>query len=92
VATAESRPQSFAGLIADPRKPGIIFTAPTKAGAYRLFGYVFDGMVAQLREHSVLRRGFVPRFRKKPGEVTDLFAKRQMESMYPRRIVAVGKS
>jgi len=40
---AESRPQSLPGLIAAPRKSGIIFTAPTKAGAYRLFGYTFDG-------------------------------------------------
>lgn len=40
---AESRPQSLAGLIALPGQPETTITSPATAGAYRLFGYVFDG-------------------------------------------------
>ena len=39
----ESKPQKLAGLIPNPGKPEITLTAPTKPGAYRLFGYAFDG-------------------------------------------------
>jgi hypothetical protein len=39
----ESKPQKLPGLISNPDKPEITLTAPTKAGAYRLFAYVFDG-------------------------------------------------
>jgi len=40
---AESRPQSLPDLIANPAKAEITLIAPTKPGAYRLFGYAFDG-------------------------------------------------
>ena len=40
---AESIPSRVPGLIADPRKSEITLKAPEKAGAYRLFAYVYDG-------------------------------------------------
>jgi hypothetical protein len=40
---AESVPKRLAGLIADPKQSEITLKAPDKAGAYRLFAYVFDG-------------------------------------------------
>lgn len=40
---AESRPQSLPDLVATPSQAQTTITAPSKAGAYRLFGYVFDG-------------------------------------------------
>jgi hypothetical protein len=40
---AESKPQSLPGLIAHPDRAETTVTMPAKAGAYRLFGYVFDG-------------------------------------------------
>ncbi len=39
----ESVPRRLAGLIADPEKSEISMKAPAAAGAYRLFGYVYDG-------------------------------------------------
>jgi hypothetical protein len=39
----ESVPKSLPGLIAEPRQSEITLKAPDKAGAYRLFAYVFDG-------------------------------------------------
>jgi len=40
---AETKPQSLPGLIAMSNKPETTLTMPAKPGAYRLFGYVFDG-------------------------------------------------
>jgi hypothetical protein len=40
---AESVPNRLPGLIADPKQSEITLKAPDKAGAYRLFAYVFDG-------------------------------------------------
>jgi hypothetical protein len=40
---AESIPKLLSGLIADPKQSEITLKAPDKAGAYRLFAYVFDG-------------------------------------------------
>ena len=40
---AESKPQRLSGLISVSGKPETIITVATKPGAYRLFGYVFDG-------------------------------------------------
>jgi hypothetical protein len=40
---AESKPALVPGLIAAPTRPEISLQAPNKAGAYRLFVYVFDG-------------------------------------------------
>ena len=39
----ESVPNRVKGVIAEPRSSEITLKAPAKAGAYRLFGYVFDG-------------------------------------------------
>jgi hypothetical protein len=39
----ESIPKILAGLIADPKQSEVTLKAPDKAGAYRLFAYVFDG-------------------------------------------------
>jgi hypothetical protein len=39
----ESTPKCLPGLIADGKKPQITIKAPERAGAYRLFTYVFDG-------------------------------------------------
>jgi hypothetical protein len=39
----ESIPKRLPGLIADPQQSEITLKAPDKAGAYRLFAYVFDG-------------------------------------------------
>jgi hypothetical protein len=40
---AESKPHSLPGLISMSNKPETTLTVPEKPGAYRLFGYVFDG-------------------------------------------------
>lgn len=40
---AEAKPRSLPGLISLSGQPEITLTMPAKAGAYRLFGYVFDG-------------------------------------------------
>jgi hypothetical protein len=40
---AESKPQSLPGLISLSTQPETTITVPAKPGAYRLFGYVFDG-------------------------------------------------
>lgn len=40
---AESRPATLPGLVAAPNQAEAEITAPSKPGAYRLFGYVFDG-------------------------------------------------
>lgn len=40
---AESKPQSLPGLISLSNQPETTLTVPAKTGAYRLFGYVFDG-------------------------------------------------
>jgi len=40
---AESKPAPLPGLIADPAASEISLKAPDRAGAYRLFTYVFDG-------------------------------------------------
>jgi hypothetical protein len=39
----ESIPRKVPGLIAEANKSEITFKAPEKAGAYRLFAYIFDG-------------------------------------------------
>ena len=39
----ETRPPAIAGLIANTNQPEITLSAPTRPGAYRLFGYAFDG-------------------------------------------------
>ena len=39
----ESTPKSLPGLISDAKKPQTTVKAPERAGAYRLFSYVFDG-------------------------------------------------
>jgi hypothetical protein len=40
---AESKPQSITGVLAGSAQPEMALTVPSKPGAYRLFGYVFDG-------------------------------------------------
>lgn len=40
---AESRPTGIPDLIAQPQQAETQLTAPAKPGAYRLFGYAFDG-------------------------------------------------
>jgi hypothetical protein len=40
---AESKPPTLPGLIAQPHQAETMVTMPAKPGAYRLFGYVFDG-------------------------------------------------
>lgn len=40
---AESRPETLAGLVVSPDKAQTEVKVPAKPGAYRLFGYVFDG-------------------------------------------------
>jgi len=40
---AESKPPSLPGLISMSNEPATSITVPAKPGAYRLFGYVFDG-------------------------------------------------
>ncbi len=39
----ESRPAALAGLIHNPQQAEITLTAPDRPGAYRLFGYAYDG-------------------------------------------------
>lgn len=39
----ESTPRKLPGLIANPEASNITLKAPGKAGAYRLFAYIFDG-------------------------------------------------
>jgi hypothetical protein len=40
---AESKPKAIPGIIENPSKAETTLKAPSKAGAYRLFIYVFDG-------------------------------------------------
>lgn len=39
----EERPQTLSGLIDNPKQSEIVLKAPEKSGAYRLFGYAYDG-------------------------------------------------
>lgn len=42
----ESRPAALPGLIHNPQQAEITLTAPDRPGAYRLFGYAYDGQGA----------------------------------------------